>query len=289
MNTSSVIAADQVDDSVSSDAEGAAAAPIDEVSAANPSAESVAAESASVESFSGARILVDRASAEEGASVERASAASVLVDRASVEGASDDDAPAGDPRAANPDELSRDSASSTAQAEVSDVVDISRRWWRRWLPRPVTGILMLLVVVSVVLAAVFGWKLETRNDRQAAGAAALAAAQDYAVALTSIDSSHIDSDFATVLNGATGEFEHMYSQSAEQLKPMLVQAKSVSKGHVVAASVQSASDNQAVIMLFVDIEITNVTNPTPRVDRNRVLMTVDRVDGRWLTSKVELP
>ncbi|WP_330252841.1 hypothetical protein OG874_43515 [Nocardia sp. NBC_00565] len=195
--------------------------------------------------------------------------------------------------AANADGVSGDaSASPTAGAQVSDAAEDagkSGRSWRRWLPRPLTGILMLLVVVSVVLAAVFGWKLETRNDRQAAGMAALAAARDYAVALTSIDSSHIDSDIATVLTGATGEFKTMYSQSAEQLKPMLVQAKSVSKGHVVAASVQSASDNQAVIMLFVDLEITNVTNPTPRVDRNRVLMTMDRVDGHWLASKVELP
>ncbi|WP_051183404.1 hypothetical protein [Nocardia vinacea] len=215
--------------------------------------------------------------------------------------------------ATNPDESHDDSAPSTVGAEASDageyatenaaaaedgvvaVADAaegtgkSGRSWRRLQPRPLTGILLLLVVVSVILAAVFGWKLETRNDRQAAGTAALAAAQDFATALTSIDSSHIDSDFATVLNGATGEFKSMYSKSADQLKPMLLQAKSVSKGHVVAASVQSASENQAVIMLFVDAEITNVTNPTPRVDRNRILMTMDRVDGRWLTSKVELP
>ncbi|WP_433526946.1 hypothetical protein ACQPZ2_20080 [Nocardia pseudovaccinii] len=209
--------------------------------------------------------------------------------------------------ATNPDVSHDDSASPTVGAEASDAaVDVdaavdgavagagedtgkSGRSWRRWLPRPLTGILLLLVVVSVILAAVFGWKLETRNDREAAGTEALTAAQDYATALTSIDSSHIDADFATVLNGATGEFKSMYSKSADQLKPMLLQAKSVSKGHVVVASVQSASENHAVIMLFVDAEITNVTNPTPRIDRNRILMTMDRVDGRWLTSKVELP
>lgn len=218
------------------------------------------------------------------AQIDEVSAANPPAASASVESAS-----AEHPSVANPDELSCDSASPTAGAEMSDPAEKSARSWRRWLPRPLTGILLLLVVVSVVLAAVFGWKLETRNDRQAAGMAALAAARDYTVALTSIDSSHIDSDIATVLNGATGEFKTMYSQSAEQLKPMLVQAKSVSKGRVVAASVQSASDNQAVIMLFVDLEVTNVTNPEPRVDRNRVLMTMDRVDGHWLASKVELP
>ncbi len=161
--------------------------------------------------------------------------------------------------------------------------------WRTLIPRPVTAVLAVLLVAAVVCAAVFGWKLKARNDDEAAGQAAMAAAKDYAVALTSIDSAHIDADFATVLNGATGEFKDMYSQSATQLKPLLLQAKSVSKGHVVAASVQSVSGDHAVVMLFVDAQITNVTNPDPRVDRNRILMTMDRVGGRWLASKVDLP
>lgn len=266
------MAAHIVDEPVSSDVETAAPALLDKVSAANPLVESVSVDSALVES----------------ASIESASAAGILADGAAAEGASGEN-----PSAADPDELSRvGSVSSPAGVEESDIVEVvgeSGRSWRRWLPRPLTGILILLVVLSLMLAAVLGWKLQARNDREAAGIAALAAARDYAVALTSIDSSRIDGDIATIVNGATGEFKDTYSQSAEQLKPLLVQAKSVSKGHVVAASVQSVSDNQAVIMLFVDLEITNVTNPTPRIDRNRVVMTMDRVDGHWLTSKVELP
>lgn len=197
--------------------------------------------------------------------------------------------------------VEKDAATTTSEAteaepEVAaadDVVSESDgapgNSWRRRLPRPLTAVLIVLLVVAVVFAVVFGWKLENRNDRSDAGRAALTAAQNYAVALTSIDSSHLDPDFATVLNGATGEFKDMYSKSADQLKPMLLQAKSVSKGHVVAASVQSASESEAVIMLFVDAEITNVTNPQPRIDRNRILMTMQKVDNHWLASKVELP
>ncbi|NKY42521.1 hypothetical protein [Nocardia cerradoensis] len=161
--------------------------------------------------------------------------------------------------------------------------------WRRWLPRPGTAVLIVLLVAATAGCVVFGSKFRTLHNREDAGRAASAAAQDYAVALTNIDFAHLDADTATVLNGATGEFEAMYRQSAEQLKPVLLQAKAVSKGRVVAASVQSESENHAVIMLFVDAEITNVTNPQPRLDRNRLLMTMDRVDGRWLASKVELP
>ncbi|WP_067887505.1 hypothetical protein [Nocardia vaccinii] len=179
--------------------------------------------------------------------------------------------------------------SETSSDGAADTAGKPRFRRRPPTPRPVTAVLLLLLVAAVVCAAVFGWKLKARNDDAAAGQAAMAAAKDYAVALTSIDSAHIDGDFGTVLNGATGQFKDMYSQSATQLKPLLLQAKSVSKGHVVAASVQSVSGDHAVVMLFVDAEITNVTNPTPRVDRNRILMTMDRVGGQWLASKVDLP
>ncbi|MGP3708901.1 hypothetical protein [Gordonia paraffinivorans] len=42
-------------------------------------------------------------------------------------------------------------------------------------------------------------------------------------------------------------------------------------------------------MLFVDQSITNTASPEPRVDRSRVVMTMEKVDGRWLASKVDLP
>lgn len=159
-------------------------------------------------------------------------------------------------------------------------------------PRPrdlVAGVLVLLLIATTTLSVVFGWKLKNRNDVDDAAGQALDAARHYAVTLTSIDADHIDADLAAVRAGATGDFKDMYTDSANRLKPLLVQAKSVSKGQVVAASVQSASKNHVVVMLFVDAAITNVTSPEPRIDRNRIIMTMDKVDGRWLADKVDLP
>jgi Mce-associated membrane protein len=42
------------------------------------------------------------------------------------------------------------------------------------------------------------------------------------------------------------------------------------------------------VVVFVDQSITNATLPQPRVDRNRVIMTLVPRDGRWLVSKLEL-
>lgn len=107
--------------------------------------------------------------------------------------------------------------------------------------------------------------------------------------LTSIDSGSIDQNFTDVLGGATGEFKDMYSRSSSQLKQMLVDNKATSKGVVIDAGVKSATADRVVVMLFVDQSITNSASPEPRVDRSRVLMTMDKVDGRWLASKVDLP
>lgn len=154
--------------------------------------------------------------------------------------------------------------------------------------RLLAGVLAVLLIGVTGLAGVLGWQWKDRHDTDRAATAALAAAQQYAVALTSIDTTDMDADFAAIADGATGEFKSMYTRSAEQLKPLLTQAQSVSKGRVVAASVQSASQDRVVVMLFVDAEITNTTTPQPRVDRNRIIMTMDRVGDRWLAGEVEL-
>jgi len=159
---------------------------------------------------------------------------------------------------------------------------------RRWIVRTCAALIVVIAIVSSVLAAIFGWKLHQRDDVDAAAQHALSTAKSYAVTLTSIDSQHIDADYAHVLDGATGDFKTMYTQSSAQLKTMLVENKARSVGKVVDASVQSASRDQVVVMLFVDQEITNSVSPDPRVDRSRILLTMQRVGGRWMAGKVEM-
>lgn len=154
--------------------------------------------------------------------------------------------------------------------------------------RIVIAVLAVLLAGTTALAAVFGLKWQERRATDDAATAALAAAQQYAVALTSIDSTHLDADFAAIADGATGKFKDMYTRSAGQLEPLLAEAQSVSKGRVVAASIQSASPDRAVVLLFVDAEITNTATPQPRLERNRIIMTMDRVGDRWLAAEVEL-
>ena len=164
--------------------------------------------------------------------------------------------------------------------------ETSRR--RRWLRRIGALVGALLFVAAAGLAGFFGWQLKRHNDVAAAGHTALDIATTYAVTLTSIDNQKIDEDFARVLDGATGEFKDMYSQSSTQLRQLLVDNKAVSHGTVIDAAVKSATKDKVEVLIFVDQSISNSVNPDPRVDRSRIGMTMERVDGRWLASKVDI-
>ncbi|MDT5386682.1 MAG: Mce-associated rane protein [Mycobacterium sp.] len=146
----------------------------------------------------------------------------------------------------------------------------------------------ILFVAALGLSGFLGWQLKQQHDTAAAGDAALAVARSYAVTLTSVDTKDIDQNFAQVLDGATGEFKDLYSQSATQLRQVLIDNKAVSHGTVVDAALKSTTKTKVEVLLFVDQSITNAVNPEPRIDRNRVEMTMELVDNRWLASKLEI-
>ncbi len=160
---------------------------------------------------------------------------------------------------------------------------------RRW-PRLVRrGLLWALIVGLLGASGFLGWQVWQQREIAAASRDAQAAAVHYAQVLTSIDSNNVDQNFADVLNGATGEFKDMYSQSSAQLRQLLVDNKATARGVVIDSAVKSASKDQVVVLMFVDQTVANKAAPDPRIDRSRVKMTMDKVDGAWLASKVELP
>jgi Mce-associated membrane protein len=183
---------------------------------------------------------------------------------------------------AEADEAAAHGAGETA----ADAAPISRR--RRLLRRVAAAATALVFVAALAATAYLGWQLKQRNDAAAAGRAALAVAQSYAVTLTSVDTNNIDQNFNQVLNGATGEFKDMYSQSAAQLRQVLIDNKAMSKGTVVDAAIKSATTTKVEVLLFIDQSISNVVNPQPRIDRSRVAMTMELVDNHWLASKVDI-
>ncbi|WNG89256.1 hypothetical protein C6A87_008830 [Mycobacterium sp. ITM-2016-00317] len=183
--------------------------------------------------------------------------------------------------------LTPDTESDTADAAAGEPG--ARRGVRRPSRRTVAvGAGAVLLAGALAVAGMLGWELRTQRMLADAEAQASAAAQQYAVILTGVDAAKLDSNFAAVLDGATGEFKDMYSQSSAGLKQVLIDNEAKATGTVIAAGIKSATPTRVEVMLFVDQAVTNALNPEPRLDRNRIIMTMDKVDGRWLAGDVEL-
>lgn len=156
---------------------------------------------------------------------------------------------------------------------------------RRWVLPAVGAAAAVLLATTGAL----GWQVWQQHQLAKASQEAQRAAVSYAQVLTSIDSNKVDENFKEVIDGATGEFKDMYSQSSVELRQLLIENKATAHGVVVDSAVQEASKNKAVVLLFVDQSVTNTKLPDPRIDRSRMKMTLEKVDGRWRASKVELP
>lgn len=160
---------------------------------------------------------------------------------------------------------------------------------RSWRRRVVGGGTALLLAGSLATSGFLGWQLWQDHQVTRAGQQAQTAAVQYAQVLTSIDSARVDENFNQVLDGATGEFKDMYSQSSMQLRQLLIDNKATAHGVVVESAIQSETRDKVVVLLFVDQSVSNSAVPDPRIDRSRIKMTMEYVDGRWRAGKVELP
>lgn len=159
------------------------------------------------------------------------------------------------------------------------------RPWRRYLRR---SALPALLVAALAVTGFLGWRQWQDHQSKVAGEQAQQAAIAYAQVLTSIDSNKVDENFKQVLDGATGEFKDMYTQSSVKLRQLLIDNKATAHGVVVDSAIQSESTDRVVVLLFIDQTVTNTAAPDPRIDRSRIKMTMEKVDGRWRASKVQL-
>ena len=199
-------------------------------------------------------------------------------DTAVTEDAVDESATEIDTDAVESDAVESDAASAAEVAEP-----------KRKLPSPRIIAAVAAFVGLLAGAGVLGWQVWQARQIDHAGQEAQRTAVSYAQVLTSIDSNNVDENFREVLDGATGEFKDMYSQSSVELRQLLIENRATAHGVVIDSAVQSVSKDRAVVLLFVDQSVANTKLPDPRIDRSRMKMTLEKVDGRWRASKVELP
>lgn len=144
------------------------------------------------------------------------------------------------------------------------------------------------LVLSLVLAGWMGLKVRSDNRLDDARREAIAVAQTYAVNLTTYDHAKLDEDFARVLEGSTGSFRTEYTAASESLRALIAKFKATATGKVLNTAVLSVSTSNAELLLFVDQTVNNSNTDAPRIDRTRMRMGLEKQDGRWLISALDL-
>ena len=146
---------------------------------------------------------------------------------------------------------------------------------------------VLLVAASVGLAVTVKAHLDDRDALESARNAAVAAARQQIVNLDSLSYQTIDEDLARVLAGATGTFKDQFSRAQKDLKPVILQNKSVSTGSVLFAGVVRADTDTATVLVAVDRTVKDATQPSGAVAHDRWRVDLEKHGGRWLVSDLE--
>ncbi|MEW2396043.1 hypothetical protein [Streptomyces sp. NPDC046862] len=153
-----------------------------------------------------------------------------------------------------------------------------------------------VLVAGLVAVGVLGWQYREGRQTQQARVEALAAARKAAPVVLSYDYRRLDRDFARASAQLTGKFRDEYARTTKTVVgPTARKYHGVVKatvaapadGGVPAASVVSAAPDRVVVLLFVN-QVTESTRVAgPRVDLNRVRMTLTRTSGGWKVSAVD--
>ncbi|MFJ3304712.1 hypothetical protein ACIPSA_16620 [Streptomyces sp. NPDC086549] len=159
-----------------------------------------------------------------------------------------------------------------------------------------TAVLGVVLVAALAAAAVLGWQYRQGRQAEQARGEALAAARKAAPVVLSYDYRHLDRDFSRARALLTGHFRDQYGKTTKAVvEPTATKYHGVVKATVAtpadggapAVSVVSATPDRAVVLLFVNQVTRSTQVPEPRLDLNRVRMTLARTSDGWKVSGVD--
>jgi Mce-associated membrane protein len=149
----------------------------------------------------------------------------------------------------------------------------------------VTGLGVAMLIAALIWTTV---KLHNVDAVSDARTSALVAARTFSLELSTYDYHHLDKDFGAVIDHSTGSFKSDFTKASKDLEPLITKYQATSVGAVRAAGVQDATTDTATVVLFVDQTVKNSNQSQPRIDRNRLRVTLVHSGSGWLVSKVEI-
>jgi Mce-associated membrane protein len=153
------------------------------------------------------------------------------------------------------------------------------------------SILLTASVVAAVGLAASLFVIQYLPDRQiddAAARRAIQAASDGAVAALSYSTENMDRDFARARSHLTGDFLAYYDKFTKEIVIPTVQQKHLAQtATVMRAAVSELGPNYAVVLVFLNESTTGKDKPQPLITPSSVRITLTKVGGSWLISKLD--
>jgi Mce-associated membrane protein len=152
-------------------------------------------------------------------------------------------------------------------------------------------ILLTASVIAAVGMAACLFVFQYRPDRQiddAAARRAIQAASDGAVATLSYSSDSMDRDFTKARSHLTGDFLAYYDKFTKEIVVPAIQQKHLAQTvAVVRAAVSELEPNSAVVLVFLNETTVSKVKPQPLITPSSVRITLTKVGGSWLISKLD--
>jgi hypothetical protein len=187
--------------------------------------------------------------------------------------------------------------SPTPEPVAADPV---RRARRRGMLLGLVSAGVLALLVAAALTATGPIAAERREDRaDDRRAAAVRQAGQLALNLVSINYQTLDEDLKRISESTTGkaraEFDEKILEN-ESYKDLVVDNQAVITSKIQRIGIEPCGTDDAAckrgdtatVLVFLDQESKNKLRTTPRVDRNRVLLTLVRHGEKWLVSEVKV-
>lgn len=159
------------------------------------------------------------------------------------------------------------------------------------------AVLAFLVLAGLAATTLLGLEYREAGQTSRAKEEAAAAARAMAPDVLSYDHRRLDRDFAAARKHLTGDFRDEYARTTSRVvKPTAEKYKGSVKATVArppgggddpAVSVVSASPDRVVVLLFMNQITESAKISAPRVDLNRVRMTLVRTSDGWKASAVD--
>lgn len=168
----------------------------------------------------------------------------------------------------------------------SDMGRLARRCVANW--RPILATALVIATIGVAAGLYYFQYRPAQQFNDATTRQVVQAASDGAVAVVSYSYDNLDHDIARAKSLSAGDFLAYYSKfSQDFIKPAAEKGHLTATAKILRAGVSEFHPDSAVVLVFMNQTTASKEKPEPLTTTSSVLVTLTKVDGTWLITKLD--